>query len=353
MQEGDAVTPPVTQSDDLPPVTDQDEGAVVEQQDKEVKPQKRQRPLKEVADDLRRNLKGQIAAQVMNAALEEATKSVRDHQYKMYDAADTAFSAGKKFEHNDFTKFDGSEIAKRLGLRFMETGLFVEDQYDTTELAKLDTLFSMQFQQVFPPSLYSQASHYDPTEPLLVRFGAVRLVMWFAEKHDARVRTLEEAKDDVIAFWKHNLAFEAAMHDAQKAAEEVSTSKKPLSDRFAERAKLTGQFSWYSSDMRFGLSRPVGVDSPGEEFMETVFSMKEGSVAVSHNANKSTVYLVKVISTDRRSGDDMNREFITRVSDLQMLPMDVQTVTGNYLMQLTQDFNNEVIDEYKIEWVEN
>lgn len=350
-QKQQEVAPPAQQQAEQQQAVDQQGDAA--KQSERPKPKKRQRPLKEVAEDVKRNLKGRAATEAMNRALEDASRNVREYQFKLYDASDAAFTAGKKFDQNTFPKYDGSEIAKKLGLQFAETGLFTKDDYRKTELGKMDALFTQQFRQVIPPLLFSQASYYEPSEPVLSGFGAKRVVFWFVEKHDAKVRTLEEAKDDVIAFWRHNLAFEAALRDAQKAAEEVSTTKKPLSERFGERAKLTGQFSWYSRDMRFGLSQPVGVESPGEEFMETVFSMKEGSVGVSHNQTKDIVYLIKIISTDRRTGDDMNREFITRVAEQQMFPMDVQVVSENYLMQLSEDFTNELIDDYKIEWLTN
>jgi hypothetical protein len=321
--------------------------------EEEKKPEKRLRPLKDVEENLRRRIKSSAANDAMQNALDAASKSVRDHQNKMLDQSDAAFSAGKEFDQNAFPKYDGNEIAKKLGLVFIETGLFAENEYTKTSLGKEPMLFSSQFQQVFPTQLFSQAILYDPSEPLMGGMGAKRIVLWFAEKREQEVPSFEDAKEDIVSYWKHQLAFDAAVADAKKAADESNASKKPLAEKFGEKAKLTGQFSWYTTGMRFGLSQPVGVEDPGEEFMEAVFDLKEGQAGVAPNATREIVYLVKNIATEKRDGEDMNREFITRVAEAQNLPMDVQGVTQNYLEQLNDDFNNEMVKEYNIQWIKH
>ena len=343
-----APAPQVESSATQVPVAPQSDAA-----GQEKKPEKRLRSLKDVEENLRRRLKGKAATDAMQNALDAASKSVRDHQNKMLDESDAAFSAGKEYDQNSFSKYDGNAIAKKLGLVFVETELFAENEYSDTALGKEPMLFSSQFQQVFPTQLFSQAILYDPTEPLMGGMGAKRIVLWFAEKREQEVPSFEDAREDIISFWKHQLAFEAAVADAKKAADEANASKKPLSEKFGEKAKLTGQFSWYTTGMRFGLSQPVGVDKPGEDFMETVFRLKEGQAGVAHNSTREIVYLVKNIATEKRDGEDMNREFITRVADAQNLPTDVQGVTQNYLEQLNDDFNNEMVKEYNIQWIKH
>lgn len=287
--------------------------------------------------------------------LEEVSLEVRNYQAQFADAEAEAFEARKKFEPNDYPAFDGTEIAKKFGMTFHETGVVTSQEFEKTELGKA-RVFLPQQQQLFPVvnivfGNYARLNHYEPSDPIDSFLEQKYYVFWYAQKLDHEIPKFEDVKDKVIEYWKYQKAFEATMVDAKRAAETANSAQKPLADTFGEKVKMTGEFTWYDNRMSFGLAQPTGIENPGEAFMETVFDLDEGQTGVAYNVTRDTVYIIRLLTKQKQSSPELNKDFISAVSRNQMLPMEVQYVAENYTRQLADDISNDFVEEFDIQWV--
>jgi hypothetical protein len=125
-----------------------------------------------------------------------------------------------------------------------------------------------------------------------------------------RIPTFEEKRDEVLQAWKRQKSAERAQKDAEKLANEAQAAGKPLADFFANNQAVqvvrTDPFSRYTGgevarDIQgqlrqnpFRLSEPDGVVAAGPEFMDKVFSLKDGEVGAVLNHDHSIAYVVRV-----------------------------------------------------------
>jgi hypothetical protein len=125
-----------------------------------------------------------------------------------------------------------------------------------------------------------------------------------------RIPTFEEKRDEVLKAWKLQKAAERAQKHAEQLAKEAQEAAKPLADFFADNQSIqvvrSDPFSRYTGgevarDIQgqlrqnpFRLSEPDGVVAAGPEFMDKVFSLKDGEVGAVLNHDHSLAYVVRV-----------------------------------------------------------
>jgi hypothetical protein len=125
-----------------------------------------------------------------------------------------------------------------------------------------------------------------------------------------RVPELAEVRDEVIRAWKLAQASELAKKRAEELAEKAEAAKGPLSQALADNPSLevirTDPFSRLTGGdvvliggqpqlQPFRLSEPTGIVAAGQQFMDTVFGLKEGEVGSVLNHDRSIAYVVRVI----------------------------------------------------------
>jgi hypothetical protein len=124
----------------------------------------------------------------------------------------------------------------------------------------------------------------------------------------ARVPTLAEVRNEVVHAWKLQKAAELAKKHAEELAKKAKDSKEPLSKVFADDKELkvihTDPFSYLTGgdvsfitgqQQPFRLSQPTDIVAAGPEFMNKVFELKDGDVAVVQNHDDSIAYVIRLV----------------------------------------------------------
>jgi hypothetical protein len=122
-----------------------------------------------------------------------------------------------------------------------------------------------------------------------------------------RVPTLDEVRDKVVRAGKLRQAGELAIQRAEELAKKAQTSGASLEDALADDKSLkvfktdpfayltVGTVSRESQQVdSFRLSEPKEIVAAGPEFMDKVFSLKEGEVAAAPNHDRSIAYVVRI-----------------------------------------------------------
>jgi hypothetical protein len=170
------------------------------------------------------------------------------------------------------------------------------------------------------------------------------ILYWITEqKSEIRPEKLDEVREVVVKRWKEIEAQPLAMKQAEKLANEAKAADKSLADAFAERSDVSvvetepftwktprklsrREYDWFFSQRMSGIPEeeiiemfgPLFVLSevlekevaagnseidnkwialPGNDFMESVFSLQIGEIGVVFNEPQSVVYIVRVTSS--------------------------------------------------------
>ncbi len=311
---------------------------------------KRAKPLEEVADSIRRQLKGPEAETALKTAMATAENELENY-----------FNLRLQWEVNGKEKNrpapelpDFQAIADQYGLRLGETELLDNDAMLKTELGEIYEIFNVQGRPI-PVKLpdvifnnFNKLSEYDSASTDN-RFTATSYVYWPTELAESKVPTLEECKDEIINYWRQQQAIEAARKAAEEIAAKVSKDNK-LSSIDPAKTIQTGEFTWFQPrDRRAVLSNPIGVDSPSEDFMETAFSLGDGEAGVAVDGSGETIFVIQSLSPKTSMaevGDDFLKNQLFR---FQRLPPDVGLVSDHYFRQKTLDWNREYVDSMGFE----
>lgn len=153
-----------------------------------------------------------------------------------------------------------------------------------------------------------------------------RYVSWKVEDQPDFVPSFQSARADVLRAWK----IVEARPLARRAADELAAAAKgseSLEAVAAARGGLdvekVGPFTWLSRGTApFGaapvLSQPDGLAMPGEELMQTVFSLVPGQAAVAFNEPKTVCYCLRLGALE--PGDDQLKSlFLAAAKDPRRL----------------------------------
>lgn len=302
---------------------------------------KRPRPLKEVADQIRRQLKGQEARIAMTTAL-KTVESELENYYVQVLQWDDGNSGREKPALPDF-----QAIADSNGMRLGETALVDNEQLNETEIG---SAIEVMFINQRPQAVRLGDKIFDGYTDLR-EYGAQTAndrdksyVYWPTELADTQTPAFEDAKDAVIAFWRQREAF----NKAKKAAEDLAASangEKKLSEVAPEKTFQTGEFSWFvARGQRAGFADPIGVDNAGEEFMQTAFGLEQGQAGVASNRTRDTIYVIEP-QTEKKPIAEIGQTYLKdNLFKFQRIPPDVGLVNGHYFQEKQMDWNREYVD---------
>jgi hypothetical protein len=221
-----------------------------------------------------------------------------------------------------------------------------------TELGEVLILGNQQFFSL-ANLIFSDFARLDVFRPLPAAMDfrtRNAFIVWATQKEEQRIPTLEECRDEIIAFWKWQKAYEAAVVDAEKIAKEVNAEKVSLVEKFKERAIDVGQFSWYSALSNRRISQPTGVENAGTEFMEKAFTLQKGEAGAAPNFTMEIVYVIRITEKDERTEEQLNKDFLEQVARVQMVPMDIQNVAEDYAQEMFVDRSNNFIEDMEVKW---
>ena len=312
---------------------------------------KRAKPLDEVADLIRRQLKGPEAETAMKTAIATAANEIENY-----------FNLRLQWEVNGKEKNrpapelpDLQAVADKYGLRLAETELLDNDGMMKTEFGKIFEIFTVQGRNVPVPMAdlifnnFKSLTEYDATTTNS-RFTGKSYVYWPTELADSEVPELEDCKENIIEFWRQQKAVENATKAAEGIAAKVGKNKK-LSEIDPAKTIQTGEFTWFQPrGRRAVLSSPIGVDAPSEEFMEVAFSLSQGEAGVAVDGSGETIYVIQS-QTPKASiaevGDDFFKNQLFR---FQRLPADVGLVNGHYFQKKNEAWNGQYRDSMGLEF---
>ena len=254
---------------------------------------------------------------------------------------------------------DFKAIAEENGLQFRETGLVDRIELAKTEIGKVN--FPVQVQSPEGPVRMDFQSvsnkvflDYDRVKVMIPQnvtdiVTGNAYVIWMSEKEEVRIPEFDEAADQITKYWKYQQAVELARSAAEKMASKASASQK-LTTLFPAKAAPTGEFTWFrpgrGATAIFGM--PFEIERPGEEFMETAFSLAEGEASVAANESRDTIYVIQR-TTPATPVTDVGEEYLDKqYFRFKRVPTGVMGAAQHYAQELEFDWRDEFVDSMEL-----
>lgn len=335
----------LVQDSDTPQETDDSDPVIAD----EPRTDRRPKPLKDVAEDVKRQMKMEAARIARDQAMEQAEKELRKFQMKQsqWESRSQRNEKMEKPVPPDFQK-----IADELNVQFIETGLINQTQIGDEKIGKVVSfdVASRQFintgEDIF--NRFETTEVYEPAKVDDFTTNS-RLIYWMAEKVEQKVPDFDEARESIIEYWKHEQGVELAKQEAQKIADEINASEKLLKDVYPETALDTGAFAWFSSFGQFAYGAPAGVQNPGEEFMSKAFSLAEREAGVALNEMRDTVYVIQPNTAYNMSLEQLGTDYIEKNFFLtRRIPPEVLSAKRVYQQRMNFEWFIEFLDSMEV-----
>ena len=333
-------------ADMLESADDEDEGVIGPLLgDDEEKVLKRAKPLKEVANLLRRQLKGREATEAMRIALITAETEVETYNQQLL-----IWDDGRNTDKPKPTPPDFQAIADQNGLRLSETDLLDNEQLKENELGKTMN-FTRRSMDLLADVIFDRFNTTDVYSPTTYNDGTKGFVYWPVELRETEIPKLEDCKEEITKFYRQKKAFEKAKEAAQAIAAQASVDKQ-LTAIDPDKAGPTGEFSWFQvRGRRTVFSQPIGVELAGEEFMETAFSLKEGEAGVAANRRRDIIYVIQSTSPTADVAAIGGEYLNDQIFKFQRIPADVGMVNAHYFEERQRDWNREYVDSMDFDFM--
>ena len=259
----------------------------------------RYRPFDEVKEDIKR----QIAAQRSQAAQQEMVEKIQDFFYEYTNERLNYEMAVAEAERN---KTEAPAAPELLSLdtvteRFTSVGATAHrlNGFSMQDLAD-DGLDIAQDRGVFATWLFmGKVSPYEPYTTRDINENAYVFRVIADEPEHSVTLTDEGVRDTVLAAWKQFKARDLAMEEAGKLMAQVRSEEGSLQSTLTDHEVITPlPFSWLTQQ-RYGtppvLSPVIGIDKVGDGFMRSVFSLKAGETGTAWNQTKTALYMVHIV----------------------------------------------------------
>jgi hypothetical protein len=334
-------------------------------------------PLEKVEDEIRRSIAQPRAFQRMNAALESARKQLAPYAElytNIHALSSPTFDDNKQAQEQLKAyqeKFAASRpnyqaIADRLGLTYAEIPLsdpFEVQQYPLGQFTYFDS--RRRAMVSFPELAYGEGVPYQ-----LEILGDQRdeqFLFWSTDRQDPRVPEFSEVYDEktksgpVLEAWKMQQALPLAKERAAELAAKSNKTDQTLQMQFEGQENITvlktNQFSWLttgSTASDFGrpqISPVASVDTPGIEFMESVFSLEVGAAGVAVNHPHTVVYVVHVTSQSPPSEALRSQFAASQYSSDVIQQYVISQVTLNDRSVAYQAWMDDIERELDVQWM--
>jgi len=266
-------------------------------------------PLETVRDRIRDDLaRGKVAARI------EAIFSAVQADVARYSEDLALWRARGEGEETMPRRPDIDAIAKAQGLEAGRTG--VVDPIQASDLSGIGESFAFvadpgsrfgMRQQSWLESMFANENTFRP----VVTDGAEgnRYLSWKVTDEPEHTPSFDAARETVEKVWRNVEARKLAMEKA-RALVGVAGGGQERSDEPRE-ASLSGKegievlqagpFTWLDQGMvAFGgrpqVSKVPGLESPGDEFMQTVFGLDAGGLGVAFNEPQTVCYCIRLVS---------------------------------------------------------
>lgn len=319
---------------------------------------KRAKPLREVADAIKQQLVADDTRKAMGEAMVEASSQVANFRGAYMNWKVSQESGG----NGEQPVFDFKGIAESLNLIANETPLVDDEGLEQEPLGKVVTLINVASRGgQYQPQAVSVANYIFNSFEQLDEYESQdvqdfqsrsQYVYWLSEKHNPRVPTFDECRDDIVAFCNQQKAYELASAEAERLANSMKDERgKKLSDLHGERTIKTGEFTWFSNLRRPAISSVIGVAGPSDEFMSTAFGLTKLEAGTSPNLGRDTVYVIQRIS-DEKPIDEVATDYIeNQFFKFKRTPAQVRDTAAWYGEQMNLDWNAKFVDQMGLEYI--
>ena len=344
--------PDPPQDVDAPPETAEEEAGAIgglEMEDApEEEAERKVKPLKDCADDIKRSLAMAPARKAMEDAIAHAEVQVGLH-FDLVLQSEDEYGESK----DTVPPFDYQSTSKEYGLDSGETGLVDDLELEDQVIGKVRVFMNTmsqgrQMPQLVPVSqlvfntfedvrLYDTQTVNDWTSQSIYLF-------WLSEKAETRIPSFEESKPQIEKFWRQNKARALALADAEKIKGEMDQAlgKKLSEVKEGERVFQTGGFTWFSSIGRTIYSNPINVENAGEDFMEAAFSLEKLQSGIATNMSKDVVYVIQSL-TGPREVEETGMDYLeNQLFKYKRIPTEVLRASRVYGQDLNLGWNQEL-----------
>jgi hypothetical protein len=278
------------------------------------------KPLEEVREEILTELAQPIAQEAQTAAVKALVDEITafGKLYRRWQGVKD--QPNKPATFKDPGELNLKDLAAKYGFTAGSTPLI--DRYTARdyEIGQKVSIFNFQLMQMGQSPILSFADVafgdnvplYDPqqadsSEP------DVSYIFFRTQVVPEKDVKLADVREQVIAAWKKNKAFELAKEEAQALADKAQ-GVKSLQEVLPEGAKVLtpAPFTWMTTgSLAFGFGQPSlsavdGIENVGDDFMRGVFSLSPGEAGIAPNAPHTRVYVVRVIA--QSPTDDLLRE---------------------------------------------
>lgn len=247
-------------------------------------------PLWQVEDSIRKELARDKASKKIDEALRVVREKMRKHS-RLMEPEDTELKMP-----------DLETVAESQHLSVLKTGLLSRLELKE-KFPDLANAFGEQRNLTFDLIGYSGLGKFQNTT--LQDVDANRYLVWKTEEQDEYVPEFADVRSKVLRVWKIVKARDLAVKKADELADEATKAQRPLKDVFASRSGLTviqpPPFSWLTRGIANVDNRSPpreseieGIESPGPNFMQTVFNLGVGGAGEAMNKPQTMVYVVRV-----------------------------------------------------------
>lgn len=349
---------------------EQDSGTTAEQDligDLDTGPERRVKPLdEELANTLKRQLARVPATNAMTNAIQEASGDIGDYSSDL-----TAFESTKddpideREPEPDPLNLDS--LAREYKLTKQETGLMdYAEMRDSligqTNVSIQQMMFGRPITRPFSLADYVFSNYYQMSEwvpETLTEYNSPNQhIVFFVEKADPKVRSFDEAREDVIEYWRYQQAIQLAKDAAQKVADEMNSKSETLAEVYPADANDVGEFSYHTSTRLYpelvGLPKEGALPATvrtGPEFMETAFGTDVDQCGVAADLLRENIYVIQVNGVDQRPTEELQQAFFNEISVNRGISRGIQSLYSVDQQEFMDRYFEEIDKELDIKWL--
>ncbi|MBM4003704.1 MAG: hypothetical protein FJ295_10515 [Planctomycetes bacterium] len=292
------------------------------------------KPLTEVRDQVATILARPMADAEMNRRIDEARRAAERFGREWHEW-------NSEPDKSKEPVFDYKSVAESLGIEAIETPLEDVLYYVNHELNADRSSFDA----------FSDRVQINRAQLIRSVVGGA-FIWWKIKEEPSRTPALSEIRSDVIQAWKLREAVRLARQEAESLAAkagDMESLKTAFGEEMAARVIETSEFTWMSITIPLAwggspsLGKVDGVETPGSDFMETVFKLKEGEIGVALDQPETHAYVVRIAKDVLSESDRRSRFMIGRTNEL----FDLSLLENRdiYVQWIT-----DVRSQMKVEW---
>ena len=257
-------------------------------------------PLVEVKEQIRRILAESQASAKIPAAL----KPLRE-KMDVYSRAMIRYSVNVKTDEHTVRPVqpDLKSAAEKSGLQVVQL-----ERLTAADAAKRDFAAAIVESTSEPMAATAFRSHVNQSDIAIDAASHNEYLFWKLDEQEERIPKFSDShvRAEVLHAWKMAEAVELVRAEAKRLVEKVQKSKGTLKEALKGEAAVAGisepkPFAWLTGVdqqqrmTQFPQMEVEGVEYPGDDFMQTVFGLKEGACGAAMNNPRTCAYLIQAI----------------------------------------------------------